>query len=346
MFQTGVAWRSPGFEINDLGFMRSADQINQFTWVGYTKRNPFSIFDRWQLNGHQWLDWDYAGNFLGARYNVNTNAQFKNKYSAGASINHRSEFTSNTRLRSGPASLWPGGWGYNLWVSSDHRRDLSVRLGTHLSQDDDGSGSYRAAWATFSYRPSNAVRLSLSPELSRNRPEMQYIDTLAFGDEDRYVFGRLDQETLSLTTRLEYTITPNLTVQLYAAPFVSYGRYDRFKHITDPVAGHFVDRFALYGDSQIAFNDADEAYEVDENRDGTVDYSFDRPDFDARFLNANMVIRWEYTPGSTVFLVWSQSRQNTDLLNLDGDFGQGLDDLFATQPEDVILIKFSKWFSL
>ena len=346
MFQTGWAWRSPGFEINDLGFMRNADQINQFTWVGYTKRNPFSIFDRWQINGNQWLDWDYAGNFLGARFNVNTNAQFKNKYSAGASVTRLNEYTSNTRLRSGPASLWPGSWGYNLWANSDHRKDLTVSLGSHMSRPDDGGGRYREVWSTFSYRPSNAMRVSLSPSYSRNRPELQYIDTISFGDEDRYLFGRLDQETLVLTTRLEYTITPNLTVQLYAAPFVSYGRYDRFKRITDPMAGRYHDRFAVYDAGQIEFDEAGDEFDVDEDRDGAVDYSFGRPDFDARFLNANLVIRWEYTPGSTVFFVWSQSRSNTDLLEPDRDFRQGIDDLFASQPDDVFLIKFSKWLSL
>jgi len=175
---------------------------------------------------------------------------------------------------------------------------------------------------------------------------MQYIDTAAFADDNRYVFGRMDQETLVLTTRLDYTITPNLTVQLYAAPFVSYGRYNEFKRITDPIAGRYLDRFAVYGAEQISFDAANDVFDVDEDHDGTVDYSFDGPDFDARFLNANLVVRWEYTPGSTVFFVWSQSRSNTDLLALDGDFQQGLDDLFSTQPENVFLVKFSKWFSL
>ena len=72
MFQTGVAWRSPGFEINDLGFMRNADEINQFGWVGYNKRNPFSIFDRWSINGNQWLTWDFGGNLLRADFNTNS----------------------------------------------------------------------------------------------------------------------------------------------------------------------------------------------------------------------------------------------------------------------------------
>ena len=346
MFQTGVAWRSPGFEINDLGFMRDADQINQFTWIGYSKRDPFGVFDRWQLNGNQWLDWDYAGNFLGARYNVNTNAQFKNKYSAGASVNRSEEFTSNTRLRGGPASLWPGSWSYSAWANSDHRRDLTVNLGGFLRREDDGAGEYREVWSGFSYRPSNAIRLSLSPEYSRNRVELQYIETASFGDDDRYLFGRLEQETLVLTTRLDYTITPNLTVQLYAAPFVSFGRYDRFKRVTDPVAGRYRDRFATFDADQIASDAADDAFQVDEDLDGTVDYSFDNPDFDARFLNANLVIRWEYTPGSTVFFVWSQSRENTDLLAPDGSFRQGLDDLLSAHPEDIFLIKFSKWLSL
>ena len=345
MFQTGVAWRSPGFEINDLGFMRNADQINQFTWVGYSKRNPFSIFDRWQLNGNQWLDWDYAGNFLGGRYNINTNAQFKNKYHAGASITRRGETTSNTALRGGPASRWPGSWAYNLWVNTDHRKDWRANFGGYLRRTDDGGGSYREIWATVSYRPTNAITMSLNPVHSRNRPELQYIDTVAFGEDERYVFGRLDQETLVLTTRFDYTITPNLTVQLYAAPFVSHGRYSDFKRITDPIAGGYRNRFAVFGPEQIAFDPGDESFEVDENGDGVLDYSFGEPDFDARFLNANLVVRWEYTPGSTVFFVWSQSRASSRLLAARGDFRDGLDELFSVESDDVFLVKFSRWLS-
>lgn len=159
-FQTGVAWRSPGFEINDLGFMRSADEINQFTWVGWRKQDPFSIFDRLAVNGNQWLDWDYAGNFLGARYNVNSNAQFKNKYSAGFGINREDARVSNTALRGGPSSEWPGNWNGSFWVNTDQRKKVSSNFGAWAARGDEASRDDHEVWAGIVYRPTDALRLS------------------------------------------------------------------------------------------------------------------------------------------------------------------------------------------
>ena len=341
-----MAWRSPGFEINDLGYMRNADQINQFTWVGYQKRNPVGIFDRWALNGNQWLDWDFAGNFLGAAFNVNTNAQFLNKYSAGGGITRRNESTSNTELRGGPSSVWPGSWAYSAWVNSDQRKDFTFSGEGYLRHSDEGSGTYWEAWATLAYRPSNAIRVSLSPGYMKSTPEMQYVDTTAFGDDDRYLFGSLDQRTIVLTLRLDYSITPNLTVQYYGSPFLSTGRYTEFKRITRPKADDYRDRFHVFDEQQIAYDPDNEIYEVDENRDGSVDYELEDPDFDAREFNSNLVIRWEYQPGSTLFVVWSQIRQNSTMVGEHLEFQNDMRELFSAPPHNVLLVKISKWLSL
>jgi hypothetical protein len=341
-FQTGVAWRSPGFEINDLGFMRSANEVNQFSWVGWRRQDPFSIFDRLQINGNQWLDWDYAGNFLGARFNVNSNAQFRNKYSAGVSLTREGERISNTELRGGPSSKWPGQWESNFWVNTDRRRKVSGNLGAWVAEGDDGSLDAHEYWAGIVYRPTDALRLSLSGVRNRNEPAAQYVDTVDFDSADRFVFGRLEQETTALTLRIDYSITPNLTVQFYGQPFISEGRYDEHKRITDPRAAAYRDRFEPFSADQIDFDG--ESYHVDENLDGVFDYSFDNPDFDFRDFNSNLVLRWEYSPGSAFFLVWNQMRSTSTLLD-DQSFSDGLSELFAAPADDVILVKFSRWLS-
>lgn len=341
-FQTGVAWRSPGFEINDLGFMRNADQINQFTWVGWRKNEPFSIFERVGINGNQWVNWDYAGNFLSSAFNFNTNANFKNKYSAGFGVTRQNDEISNTALRGGPSSKWPGAWESHFWVNTDRRRKVSGDFGGWRSDGDSASGEKHEVWGGITYRPTDALRLSLSGSVFTNRPELQYVDTLALGEADRFVFGRLDQETTALTVRVDYSITPNLTVQFYGQPFISTGRYDRFKRITEPRAAAFTGRFANFSPAQIVIEDG--TYAVDEDGDGVADYSFDNPDFDFRDFNSNLVVRWEYSPGSAVFLVWNQRRSNSTLL-ADRAFGNGLNELFDAPAEDVVLIKFSKWLA-
>lgn len=343
-FQTGLAWRSPGFEINDLGFMRNADQINQFTWVGWRKEEPFSVFDNMRVNANQWLDWDNAGNFLGASANVNAHAQFRNKGNSRFSITRNWEATSNTELRGGPSMLLPGRWSIDGSVSSDQRRNFVVTSGFNARRGDSGSLSHQSYWMELRFRPTNAMRLSFNPQYASYRPEMQYVATQDFTGEPRFLFAELDQETTSFTLRLDYAITPRLTIQYYGAPFVSTGRYSAFKRITDPTAHRYSDRFVPFSTEQITLEN-NGAYAVDENNDGATDYRLGNPDFDFRELSSNLVIRWEYSPGSLLFLVWSQNRFNGTLLGEGLDHRDQLDTLFSTHPENVVLLKISKWWA-
>jgi len=345
MFQTGAAFRSPGFEINDIGYMRRADEINQSTWVGYTKRNPFSIFNRWQLNGNQWLNWDWGGNFLSAAVNMNSSWEFKNRWGGYWGVSRTFDQTSNTELRGGPSMKLPGDTeaSFNLWT--DNSKDVRLSLGAWVYKGDESYVDVWNAWFSLLVRPSNALRVRINPSFTRRICDMQYVDTTSRGDEDRYLFGHLDQRTFSLTFRVDYCVTPELSIQYYGSPFVSSGRYGDFKRVTDPRAAAYADRFHAFGGSELAYDPGDAAYAVDENADGTTDYAFDDPDFNFRDFNSNLVVRWEYRPGSTLFLVWSQSR-SAFLSDGDFDLRGDLDGLFGVQPHDVFLVKFNRWFSL
>ena len=361
VFQTGVAWRSPGFEINDLGFLRSADGIDQFTWVAYQQRRPIGVFDQFNINGNQRLGWDFDGEFLGSVSNVNGWGQFRNKWNAFFGITRESEQRSNTELRGGPSSRWPGSWVIEGNFGTDRRKDLRLSLGGFQRWGDAGSEDTSELWAELRWQPTDAIRIRLRPSHVRSERELQYIDTVtvepslagsAFGPRgpsktllpgDRFLFGTIDQETTSLTLRLDYSITPDLTVQLYASPFVSNGRYRELKRITDPRASGYTDRFEVFGDDRLGFDDGTFAF--DEDGDGTPDYSLGDPDFDFRELNTNLVIRWEYRPGSAVFLVWSQVRDETTLVRDDLGYRRDLDRLFSAPAHNVVLLKVSKWFA-
>lgn len=342
-FQVGMAARSPGFEINDAGFQRNANEINQFGWISHRWARPFSIFRDAQINFNQWNDWDFDGEHLQARFNANTNMQLRNNWRMGAGITRGNDYVSNTQLRGGPSSRWPGSTAYQMWVNSDRRQDVTIDFGGYYEGNDDGAGYYREVWGGLGWHPSNALRLSFNPSFSQNRPDMQYVDTQGFGGEDRYLFGSLDQETLNLTVRVDYTITPDLTLQYYGSPFLSSGSYTDLRRVTDPRADRYEDRYSIFDDDQIQRDD--DEYVVDENADGTEDYRFDRPDFDVREFNSNLVLRWEYSAGSTLFLVWSQSRFGFDRRGR-LDVGGGLDRLFSEEGRNVFLVKFSKWLSL
>lgn len=343
MYQFGGAWRSPGFEINDLGYMRVADEINQFGWAGYVQRRPAGIFNYWQINANEWIDWDFGGTLLNRAVNLNLDGDLRGQQHFHAGVTRNFGGISNTALRGGPSSRWPGGWEFEGNFRNDGRRKVQVAVGAWgFSRDEDSQRTW-TLWSEISLRPANNLRLSCNPSYERNDDRLQYVETVDGGDGERYLFGRLDQRTLSFTFRLDLCLTPALTIQYYGAPFISAGSYGEYKRVLDPRADALDNRFRRFGENEVAV--ADGGYEVDEDGDGTADYAFNRPDFNVRDFNSNLVVRWEYALGSTLYVVWSQGR--TDFTD-DGRFhvGDDLDALFGTYPRNVFLVKFNKWFSL
>jgi hypothetical protein len=194
-------------------------------------------------------------------------------------------------------------------------------------------------------RASDKAELRFTPNLSFNRRAWQYVSTETVAAADSYLFGALDQVTTSLTTRLSYTFSPNLSLQLYAEPFVSAGDYTAFKEVTNPRGATMSDRLHTYSGSEISYDAVADRYSIDRNRDGTTDITLDNPDFNFRAFRSNVVLRWEYRPGSALFLVWSQGRESSDEFG-DFRFRKDFDALFNTHASNVLLIKASYWLGL
>jgi len=150
------------------------------------------------------------------------------------------------------------------------------------------------------------LSISFQPEYAKNPNKTQYVTETGFNGTPRYINAEINQQTLSAALRINYTVNPNLTIQYYGEPFISRGRYTNFKYITNPVASNLYDRFSLLNSSQISLNNS--IYSVDEDTNGSVDYTIDNPDFSFVQFRSNLVIRWEYIPGSELFLVWSQGK--------------------------------------
>jgi hypothetical protein len=344
-FETSVTVRSPGLEFNDIGYMRYADLIHHGTWVAYYLRDPFAIFNNFYLNTNYWMYWDFAGKLLAAYTNFNFNSQFKNRWNINGSFTRWSKNTSTTLLRGGPSIKMPGGEEMNLNISTDQSRKISMFIGNYHNFGDLKSSWYHEYWLGIDARPLNAVSVSLEPTYSIQNNELQYVETTDMNGDPRYLFARLDQKTLTFTFRVNITINPELTLEYYGQPFVSAGKYSEFKRITDTDADAFENRFHVFSGSEILYSTGDNTYSVDEDTQGSVDYSFSNPDFNFRQFRSNLVIRWEYLPGSTLFLVWSQGRTSTATSGL-FSYGEDIRELFGIVPHNVFLIKFSYWFSL
>lgn len=343
----GIAgtWRSPGLELNDLGFLRRADIFMQNAWIGYESSRPQGIFRRYEVFLNQWqgLNFGRDQEFLGGALNLG--GEFTNYWDTWINLRYGANGLSGTALRGGPSLSVPGEMELAVDVDTDERKPLSFGFGGNLIRNFEQAGYSNEVYFSLRYRPNNAMRVRINPFFDVDMRELQYVGKQSFEGDDRYLLGRVDQKTLGISIRFNYSITNNLSIQYYGQPFISAGRYSGFKRITEPRADRYDDRFERLSYSALAYDDGDEKYRVDENQDGRTDYSFDDPDFNFRQFRSNLVLRWEYTPGSTLFLVWQQQRSRSGGTG-EFDAGQDLNDLFDTYPTNIFLLKFNYWFSL
>jgi uncharacterized protein DUF5916 len=316
-FATQVGFKSPGFDLNDAGFLRRADERWTLNWFSVFSEVPNRWFRRRQLNFNQYSVWNSDGDRLVNGANVNANATFANNWEAGLGFNANAATFNDRETRGGPLMKFEGFTTFWSWLNSDNRRRVSVNMFNGGGSNGHGSRFHDHEMAV-TFRPMTAITATSGVRISRAENNDQWTD-LVTDTQDHYVFAHLSQTTVALTERLNYTMTPTLSLQLYAEPFVSGGGYDAFKEAIDPRNADYALRFApfAYGGN---------------------------PDFNVKSFRTTNVLRWEYKPGSTLFIVWQQAREN-DAVPGDFRFGRDVRDIFGVPPRNVFLVKFAYWLN-
>ncbi|MFO8002354.1 MAG: DUF5916 domain-containing protein, partial [Marinilabilia sp.] len=331
-------WKSPGLELNDIGYQQDADQLSQLGWIQYRFLEPFAIFRDLSINLNQWQIWDYAGTNMVRGGNVNMNMTFTNYWRFGGGINSNLSMLSKTYLRGGPYFRVPASMNYWWNASTDKRKDLYMRFGNNHQSNDHGHARSSSFWADIRYRPAGNLDVTLGPSVTLSENRLQYIATETFQQEDRYLMGSIDRTTASMSLRVNWSLTPDLSLQYWGQPFMASGDYSRFKRITNSRADAYTDRFSTFENEQLTYDGEEEVYHVDEDMDGASDYSFDDPGFKFLDFKSNLVARWEYLPGSTLYLVWSQQRKDY-MTNGAFHFKDDLNQLTGIYPHNVFLVK-------
>ncbi len=240
-FSAGATFRSPGLELNDVGYLRTADQIMQWSYVGWRIWEPFAVFRSVNVNLNQWRGWDFGGTNLFGGGGGNAQMQFRNYWFLGMGLSRDGESISNHELRGGPSLRLPGGFSHWFNVRSDSRRRVGLYLGGWNFWGDKDAQRITELWTGVTLRPASAASISLEPNWSRRRRTLQYVDTVEH-DGERFVMGSLDQTTFRVTVRLSYSITPDLSIQFYGQPFLSNGDYEDFSE--SPLRGRRPSRTA------------------------------------------------------------------------------------------------------
>lgn len=312
-----IGYLSPGFEVNDLGFQSRADSVQQGTWFQMRYDTPNKYVRNTRINFNQWYQANTAGDRINLGGNFNAHWQFQNFWSSGGGINFNMGGFDDRLTRGGPGGLTRGnvnGWQY---VNTDSRKLVSLNWNLNFYNDGRAAGIQMEPRVVI--RPTSSFSTEIGISFDHADSDAQWITSQVVGERTHYVFGRLSQRTSAMTMRVNYTITPNLSVQIYGQPFVSSGQYTAFKELVNGRAEHYDDRYAAY------------AY------DGA-------PDFKVLSFRTTNVMRWEYKPGSALFVVWQQGREGLGSPN-GFRFGRDYGDIFGTPSSNAFLVKLAYWLN-
>jgi hypothetical protein len=339
-YSTGLHWRSPGLDLNDMGYMQTADDIEQENAVSYFIMQPESIFRTYSFGLTEFNDWNFGKEHLYSGGSLNVYLEFLNKWAFSTTFTYQSQTLDTRILRGGSAMLVPALWSNSVYIRTDPSEKIFFDLNTSLSISDNQCSKYYYVQPEFSIIPVNTLKLSISVNYSNNLNNLQYVDTKSVAGINRYIIGKIKQQTLGLTFRIDYNITPELSIQYYGSPFASVGKYSEFKSVTNPRAEEYSDRYTKLIPQLVNNN-----YEVLENNSSQVNYEFGNPDFNFFQFRSNLVLRWEYRPGSQLYLVWSQDRTNY-IMPGDNSVYNALSSLTSVYPNNIFLIKFNYWFTI
>jgi hypothetical protein len=325
-FETSVVRQSAGFEVNDLGFLRRADLMDWSTWAALSFRDARGIY-RWaQVNGNHWETWNTSGTRLQNALNFNGHMGLRNNWDVhlGATIDRLTESYCDRCTRGGPALR--GSRGFYPWggVNTDSRKRVYGGMWVNLSYTDEGKTKRSSLEPYVHFRLSPQFQLNVGADFERGHNNTQWFGNFTDPTGTHFSFGHLDQRTTSMNVRLNYTMTPDLTLELYGQPFVSTGVYSDFREVSaTPGADSYDARFQPYTPPPT-----------------------EETEFKVTALITNSVLRWEYRPGSTLFVVWQHGREgpgpnDTFRQSWMRDYRK----LFDLHPQNTFLVKVAYWLS-
>jgi hypothetical protein len=322
-FHSGVHQYSPGFEPNDAGFLTRVDEFGQSNWIGLNFTNPTAVYRRANLNFNQWAGWNFDGLPIYNGGNVNGSMELQNQMNVHGGVGAIAPGAaySDRDARGGPAIRRDG--GFETWGGwrGDSRRAVIPNVNANYFETDDGRSNGWNLSSGSSFRLSSRVQGSVSGSYGRRINDWQWLGNFAVDGRTAYTFAHLEQSTTAVTARFDVAATPALSFQFYAQPFVAVGDYSDWRELDDPRAKDYDERFRPFTERG------------------------EPNDFNVKQFRSNSVVRWEYRPGSVLFFVWQQGRDQSGMNP--GSFSAGRDysDLFRTRADNTFLIKASYWFN-
>jgi hypothetical protein len=346
-FNTAIAFISPGFEVNDLGYGSYSDLINAHFFTSYRWNEPTDFYLFAGINAATFINFDFGRNRTSQGYWMGAYLTLHDYYGGNITFAYEPPTVNARRTRGGPLTLNPESKSASIELNTDNRLWWVGYAGADIGLSEDGDS--HSLYTTLEFKVLPTLTLSFGPRFSKETSETQWVtksDDAAATETDgrRYIFAHLDQTTFSTDIRADWIISPKLSFQIYVQPFIASGKYNELKYLAKSKSYDFV----KYGEKGSTIDKTISAggsssYTLDPDGDGPSEpVTIDNPDFNYISLRGNAVLRWEYLPGSTLYLVWTQSRQDIDPQG-DFHFGKSINNLLGIKPDNIFMLKLTYW---
>lgn len=336
-------WASPGFDLNSAGYMKQADYLFNESEIAFRKTDPWGPFRFAGINLTQKNTWDYGGNAVSNNVAIRWRS-LSTKYRFEADIKETFSWNvvDSRILRGGPDMRYSPNYTTNVLLSTDRAKKIVVKFQYDGRYYPDKKTGYNQIRPSLLFRLGNHIHLTGELDYAWNKDNLQYVATVQTRETDapNYIMAQMNQKTYGLTLRAQINITPDLSIQYYGSPFTSVASYTKFKLAADTKSRNYDNRFTPIHEKRINYRDGN--YHL-ENETGEI--VFKNPDFSFNEFRSNLVVRWEYLPGSTLYFVWENSRTNNDDAYRAG-WGNNLDRMFGLSANNTLVMKINYWFAL
>ena len=334
------SWRSPGVDLNDLGYLYQADYLEGIAELKYQVNKPVGILRDYYVNLTQKHDWDYGGETTKEEFELHTFTRFTNLWRIHAFLEHDYNLYDTRELRGGPKLYKDPTWEGRLFLQSNNAKNILLAGGPHFIWSVDDISKRNIYTFYIRWQINDRISINSQTDYEILTDLHQYVRKLNLSDNSAgYLVGQLDRKTISTTLRLEYFITPEFSLQYYANPYASVGQYSNFRRVNEGDNKNLNERYFKAQSIQLENN----VYSMTDEQ--SEEYSFSNPNFDYQELRSNLVARWEFRPGSTLYLVWNSNKYLYERNNNDS-VTKSYGDLFGLKSSNVFMVKFNYWFSL
>lgn len=337
-FDINGQYRTPGLNLNEIGYMTDADIISSTSSISYEMIKPKKLVMNYTIGLTQNIGWSFGRENTLNRTSVSYSSRFNNLWDMSSKYIVNYSVLDTRALWGGPALRTSLNQDFSFLLSTNTSKDLSGGVEIKYSNSNDKIGESVGFEAKISWLPIKRIKFSTSVSYSKSKNNQQYIKTITVNNNTDYLTGLIDRKIVNMVFRSDIYITPEFSVRYYGSPYFSTGKYSGFKRVADAGSYNIGDRFEML---DVIFNEENDNYSY--NMQGT-DVTFGDPDFSFLQFRSSFVFRWEYKLGSTLYFVWSSGK--TIWQDAQYNIGSIASDLFNNPGDNVFMVKFSYWFSL